>query len=300
MILYAGDDKFMKGIILAGGHGSRLYPVTCVTSKQLLPIYDKPMVYYPLSTLMLLGIRDILLISSPDAIDSYRILLGDGHQLGLNITYAVQESPAGIAQALIIGEEFIGRDNVTLILGDNIFYGVHDFLRKAVDFEKGARIFAYYVKNPGRYGVLEFDRSGQVISIEEKPPRPRSNYVVTGLYIYDHRAAAIARKLTPSSRGELEITDVNRSYLEQGELDVVRLGRGIAWLDTGTHDSMLAACNFIHTIEQRQGLKVACVEEVAFRMGFIDRRQLEQLVGGMADNHYKQYLLELIHEVEHE
>ncbi|MEW5993743.1 MAG: glucose-1-phosphate thymidylyltransferase RfbA [Candidatus Zixiibacteriota bacterium] len=287
-----------KGIILAGGAGSRLYPVTQVACKQLMPIYDKPMIYYPLSTLMLFGITDILLISTPEDIPSFQSLLGDGRSLGLNISYKVQPKPEGIAQAFVIGADFIGSDSVVLVLGDNIFYGVYDFLRDARSFREGALVFGYYVKDPERYGVVDFDDTGKVISIEEKPAQPKSNYAVTGLYLYDSEVVEIARALKPSARGELEITDVNRAYLERGKLRVVRLGRGIAWLDTGTHDSMLDAGNFIATIEKRQGQKIACVEEIAYRMRFINRQQMQALLDCMADNSYKKYLLDVVREVD--
>jgi len=290
----------MKGIILAGGNGSRLYPITQITSKQLLPVYDKPMIYYPLSTLMLIGIREILLISTGKDIPQFKNLFGDGSRLGLDISYAVQEKAEGIAQALIIGENFIGGGNVTLILGDNIFYGDYRFLKKSHNFEGGARIFSYYVNDPKRYGVLEFDNEGNAIAIEEKPNIPKSNYVVTGLYMYDSEAPKFARELKPSKRDELEITDINKKYLEKNRLKVVKLGRGIAWLDTGTAESMLAASNFIATIEKRQGLKVACLEEIAYRMKFIDRKQIRNLADNMADNSYKEYLLDIIKEVDSE
>ncbi|HUV30376.1 MAG TPA: glucose-1-phosphate thymidylyltransferase RfbA [Acidobacteriota bacterium] len=287
-----------KGIILAGGSGTRLYPVTQVACKQLMPIYDKPMVFYPLSTLMLFGITEILVISTPADIRRFENLLGDGSRLGLRISYAVQPEPAGIAQAFLIGEEFIGRDPVALILGDNIFYGVYDFLRQARDFSEGAMVFGYYVKDPERYGVIGFDEQGRAVSIEEKPVRPKSNYAVTGLYLYDSEVVSIARGLRPSSRGELEITDVNRAYLQRGRLKVVRLGRGIAWLDTGTHESMLEAGNFIATIEKRQGQKIACTEEIAYRMGYIDRTHMMKIINDMADNSYRGYLLGVIKEVD--
>lgn len=292
------QTEVRKGIILAGGSGSRLYPVTQVACKQLLPVYDKPMIYYPLSTLMLFGITEILLISTPKDIPQFQSLLGNGNHLGLNITYKIQEKPSGIAQAFIIGEEFIGNDNVVLILGDNIFYGVYDFLRHARQFQSGALVFGYYVGDPQRYGVVEFDEVGRVVSIEEKPKQPKSNYAVTGLYIYDSRVAEIARNLKPSGRGELEITDVNKAYLEKGLLRVEKLGRGIAWLDTGTHESMLDAANFISTIEKRQGQKIACLEEIAYRMRFINRQQMVALLEKMADNDYKKYLLEVTREVD--
>ena len=292
------SGQIQKGIILAGGAGSRLYPVTQVACKQLMPVYDKPMIYYPLSTLMLFGVTDVLLISTPDDTPSFQSLLGDGSSLGLNISYRVQPKPEGIAQAFLIGEEFIGDDSVVLVLGDNIFYGVYDFLREARSFREGALVFGYYVKDPERYGVVEFDEAGKAISIEEKPSRPKSNYAVTGLYLYDSEVVKIARSLKPSARGELEITDVNKAYLKNNNLKVVRLGRGIAWLDTGTHDSMLDASNFIATIEKRQGQKIACVEEIAYRMRFINRRQMQSLLDGMADNSYKKYLLDIVSEVD--
>jgi glucose-1-phosphate thymidylyltransferase len=290
--------QIQKGIILAGGAGSRLYPVTQVACKQLMPVFDKPMIYYPLSTLMLFGVTDILLISTPEDTPSFQALLGDGSSLGLSISYQVQPKPEGIAQAFLIGEEFIGNDSVVLILGDNIFYGVYDFLREARSFREGALVFGYYVKDPERYGVVEFDEAGRAISIEEKPARPKSNYAVTGLYLYDSSVVGIARSLKPSAREELEITDVNRAYLEKDNLKVVRLGRGIAWLDTGTHDSMLDASNFIATIEKRQGQKIACVEEIAYRMRFINRQQMQDLLDRMADNSYKKYLLDVVREVD--
>jgi glucose-1-phosphate thymidylyltransferase len=290
--------QLSKGIILAGGSGSRLYPVTQVACKQLLPIYDKPMIYYPLSTLMLFGVTEILLISTPYDTPRFQTLLGDGSSLGLNISYAVQDEPRGIAHAFIVAEEFIKNDRVVLILGDNIFYGVYDFLRAARSFRKGAMVFGYSVKDPQRYGVVEFDAEGKAISIEEKPTRPRSSHAVTGLYLYDSEVVAIAKSLKPSARGELEITDINRAYLEKGRLQVVRLGRGIAWLDTGTNESMLDASNFIATIEKRQGQKIACVEEIAYRMRFIDRQKMNNLIESMADNTYRQYLIEVKKEVD--
>ncbi len=289
-----------KGIILAGGLGSRLYPVTQVACKQLLPLYDKPMIYYPLSTLMLFGITEVLIISTPKDTPMFEDLLGDGHRLGLNIAYEVQEKPSGIAQAFLIAEKFIGNENVVLILGDNVFYGVYDFLRHARSFREGALVFGYYVRDPQRYGVVEFDDAGRVVSIEEKPKHPKSNYAVTGLYIYDAEVVEITKKLKPSGRGELEITDVNKAYLERGKLRVEKLGRGIAWLDTGTHESMLDAGNFIATIEKRQGLKIACIEEIAYRMRFINRKQIHNVLDEMADNEYKKYLLEVVHEVDGE
>ncbi len=290
--------QLSKGIILAGGSGTRLYPVTEVACKQLLPIYDKPMIYYPLSTLMLFGVTEILLISTPSDTPRFQTLLGNGSSLGLNISYSVQDRPRGIAHAFIVAEKFVGNDPVVLILGDNIFYGVYDFLRAARSFREGAMVFGYSVKDPQRYGVVEFDAEGKAISIEEKPTRPRSNHAVTGLYLYDSEVVAIAKSLKPSARGELEITDVNRAYLEKGRLRVVRLGRGIAWLDTGTNESMLDASNFIATIEKRQGQKIACVEEIAYRMRFIDRQKMNTLIESMADNTYRQYLIEVKKEVD--
>ncbi len=285
----------MKGIILAGGAGTRLYPITRSISKQIIPVYDKPMIYYPLSVLMLAGIRDILIISTPADISLYEELFGDGHQLGLNVSYKIQPSPDGLAQAFLLGEEFIGDDNVCLILGDNIFYGYNfrAILEEAAQLENGAIVFGYYVNDPDRYGVVEFGADKKVISLEEKPQHPKSNYAVTGLYFYSNDVVKKAKTLKPSARGELEITDLNRLYLEEGRLNVKLLGRGFAWLDTGTHDSLLQASNFIATIEQRQGLKVSCIEEIAFKKGFISREQLVELAKPLSKNQYGEYLLRI-------
>ncbi|MBW1714905.1 MAG: glucose-1-phosphate thymidylyltransferase RfbA [Deltaproteobacteria bacterium] len=288
--------KTTKGIVLAGGSGSRLYPITISVSKQLLPVCDKPMIYYPLSVLMLAGIREILIISTPHDIPNFRTLLGDGQQLGLSFSYAVQPRPEGLAQAFIIGKEFVGDHPSCLILGDNIFYG-HGFLdslRRAANNEKGATIFGYWVREPERYGVVEFDATGNATSIEEKPKIPKSNYAVTGLYFYDNQVCSIASELKPSKRGELEITDVNMAYLRNNQLKVETLGRGIAWLDTGTYESMIQAINFIHAIEQRQGLKTACLEEISYRMGYISADQLEILAMRMKESSYGQYILEIL------
>ncbi len=288
----------MKGIILAGGAGTRLYPLTKSISKQIIPVYDKPMIYYPLSVLMLAGIREILIISTPEDIHLYEDLLGDGQQLGLNLTYEIQPSPDGLAQAFIIGENFIGNDPVCMILGDNIFYG-HGFGKVLLDtaaLEDGAVVFGYYVTDPERYGVVDFDAKGKALTIEEKPKQPKSNYAVTGLYFYDNDVIEKAKSLKPSARGELEITDLNRLYLKEDRLKVRIMGRGMAWLDTGTHESLLQASNYIYTIEERQGLKVSCIEEIAFKRGYINKEQLVRLAEPLSKNQYGQYLMNIAEE----
>ncbi len=300
MVHYSVLMSSRKGIILAGGSGTRLYPLTHVVSKQLLPVYDKPLIYYPLSTLMISGIKDILIISTPDDLPRFEKLLGDGSQWGMNLSYAVQPKPEGLAQAFIIGRDFVGPDPVALVLGDNIFYGQSfgETLRDAAGRESGATVFGYYVRDPERYGVVEFEKGGKVVGIEEKPDRPRSHYAVTGLYFYDNQVVDIAAEMKPSPRGELEITDVNVEYLRRGQLQVEQMGRGMAWLDTGTHEALQQATNFIETIEQRQGLKISCPEEISYRMGYIDADQLARLAKPMMKNTYGRYLMDLVNETE--
>jgi glucose-1-phosphate thymidylyltransferase len=291
-----GGGSVLKGIVLAGGSGSRLHPMTRAVSKQLMPVYSKPMIYYPLSTLMLSGIRHVLMITTPHEQDGFKRLLGDGREIGLEITYAAQPSPEGLAQAFIIGRDFVGADRVALALGDNIFYGAHlsDYLRQASGRETGATVFGYRVRDPERYGVVEFDAAGRAVSLEEKPAAPRSSYAVTGLYFYDNQVVDFAAALKPSARGELEITDINRMYLDRGMLHVEKLARGIAWLDTGTHDSLMQASNYIHAIEERQGLMVACLEEIAYRRGYITAAEVARLARAMGSSAYGQYLLRML------
>ncbi len=286
----------MKGIVLAGGSGTRLYPITKVYSKQLTVIYDKPLIYYPLSILMLGGIKDILIVSNKETIPMYQLLFGDGSHLGLSISYVLQAAPNGIAESFILGEQFIGKDNVTLVLGDNIFYGQLDFFYNALKRKEGATIFGYRVNDPERYGVVDFDKSGKALSIEEKPKQPRSNFAVPGLYVYDNQVVDISKNMKPSPRGELEITDVNNFYLNEGKLNVEKIGRGVAWLDTGTPESLLQASNFFGVIEDRQGLKVACLEEIAYLMKFINREQFERTINGIPRSAYRTYLERILHE----
>jgi glucose-1-phosphate thymidylyltransferase len=285
----------MKGIILAGGTGTRLHPLTLTVSKQLMPVYDKPMIYYPLSILMLAGIKEILIITTPQEQDSFKNLLGDGSHIGINLQYATQDKPEGLAQAFLIGEKFINNDTVCLILGDNIFYGhgLQEVLKSATNLKNGALVFGYYVKNPERYGVVHFDNQGNALDLEEKPSKPKSNYAVTGLYFYDNNVVHLAKQIKPSARGELEITDLNRMYLEQGKLSVKLLGRGSAWLDTGTHDSLLDAANFIKVVEKRQNLKISCIEEIAYYKGYINKQQLLELAKQYKNNNYGKYLLQV-------